>query len=587
MSLQDEFDKETDLASEFDNEADLSAPAVEEDSTLDTLADTARGAAQGATFGFADELAGAAGAAGDVLTGQTTMEKILDAYRQNLEESRQAFKQAEERSPTAFTVGNVGGGILTGLATAGAAPALVGARGAAALANLRNAGTLGRIAEAGAIGAGSGAVAGLGTSEADLTQGEVGEALKDVGTGAAFGGVFGAGLQGGVEGIKGIGSAVKGAANLIGKTETAGNIGKAYQLGKEGTDIVTSKGLETAEEGVRAEARGLAKESKDVLSAAGKKVGEAKKAAASSTQDLSEELEKISEQISRLNISDDPDAINDVAKLQKWLQNLTEGKEGTGGIDPTSVEFKKAMEIKNTLNKFSGSKGGVPKIEDIEAQNELKQIAKSINDKLTTATPELASANKNYATVKQSLETLGLDPANDFVRDAATGQQRLTVAAEQKINSVIKRMARDTDAGENAAVKLNETLRMLEAVDPAKAQALKPRLQKASEVLDLAQKAQRLGLLNRSTYIKSGTVSAANVLGMGVKKLSDATPQQLQQITNTLMQRGGKSMKLVQPLVDAMKKDNVGRNAALFALQQNPEYREMLKEFLGEEEPQE
>lgn len=131
----------------------------------------ARGAAQGATLGFADEIAGGARALYDVATGDPTLTDLPELYRQRRGESREAFRAAEEAEPGAFGAGQAGGALLTALVPGGAAVRGVG-------------GAL-------ATGAALGAAQGLGESEADLTEGEFGEAMGDVGAGGLVGGALG------------------------------------------------------------------------------------------------------------------------------------------------------------------------------------------------------------------------------------------------------------------------------------------------------------------------------------------------------------------------------------------------------------
>ncbi len=121
----------------------------------------ARGLAQGGTLGYADELAGVY----DALVGlQTTPTRPFEeSYRTGREESREAFREAQERAPGSYMTGDVLGSLGTL-----AIPGVGAARSAKALAGL-------------------GGLAGGGRSEADLTEGEVGEFGRDVTTGAALG----------------------------------------------------------------------------------------------------------------------------------------------------------------------------------------------------------------------------------------------------------------------------------------------------------------------------------------------------------------------------------------------------------------
>lgn len=129
-----------------------------------------RGGAQGLSLGFADELAGAVGAARGALSGDER--DLGDVYRQERDESRAAYRAAEAANPGLYRAGEIGGGV------AGAfVPGLGVGKG---------------LAGALRAGAALGGAAGLGGSEADLTRGDVGGALADTAGGAAFGAIGGA-----------------------------------------------------------------------------------------------------------------------------------------------------------------------------------------------------------------------------------------------------------------------------------------------------------------------------------------------------------------------------------------------------------
>lgn len=148
------------------------APAPEKPGKLASLG---RGLLQGATLGFADEIAGGV----EALTSDKT-------YAQARDESRAAFKAAQEANPKMFAAGEIGGGVATALV-----PGLGLAKGAA---------TVGKAA---LTGAKLGAAAGLGGSEADLTQGDLRGAAWDAGVGALLGagaGAAGQKLAGAVKG---------------------------------------------------------------------------------------------------------------------------------------------------------------------------------------------------------------------------------------------------------------------------------------------------------------------------------------------------------------------------------------------------
>lgn len=146
------------------NEANegLSSPYMQKKAPTSALESGLRGAAQGVSMGFADELAGALGGAKDYITGDEA--NITDAYRKNRDVSRQAYEQAASDNPKMYGAGDIVGSIGT-LAIPGM-NAFNGVKGLAAL----------------------GAASGLGRSDANTPQGLV----KDSVVGATIGGVTGA-----------------------------------------------------------------------------------------------------------------------------------------------------------------------------------------------------------------------------------------------------------------------------------------------------------------------------------------------------------------------------------------------------------
>lgn len=142
------------------------APA-EVKARLSTLrpAGTADAVAQGASFGFADEIgAGLMAPVRALKRGQG----LGDAYSSGLEERRAALELAKSRSPVAMGASEIAGGLVSPGAMAGAAKTLGGA-----------------VAKGVGIGAGTGALYGAGTGEG------VDDRLNRAMIGTAFGGATG------------------------------------------------------------------------------------------------------------------------------------------------------------------------------------------------------------------------------------------------------------------------------------------------------------------------------------------------------------------------------------------------------------
>jgi hypothetical protein len=143
------------------------APVHPDVSKFESLA---RGAVQGTTLGFADELTGAGEALLDRAIGKNPEKSLPDLYRQHRDESRANFEAAQKANPLTYGTGELGGGVATALI-----PGL----------NIAKAPTLAaRAARAAALGG----VVGVGNSKADLTEGDVGGTAKDAAVGAAIAG---------------------------------------------------------------------------------------------------------------------------------------------------------------------------------------------------------------------------------------------------------------------------------------------------------------------------------------------------------------------------------------------------------------
>lgn len=118
-------------------------------------------------------------------------------YAERRDFLRDRNKTAAEAHPRAALAGEIAGGLASAAVIPGGAAA-GGAR------------TLGQLAKAGArVGAAYGAASGLGSSEADLTHGEVGRALLDTGLGAAGGAVLGAGAEAAIGALKPVAAAAR------------------------------------------------------------------------------------------------------------------------------------------------------------------------------------------------------------------------------------------------------------------------------------------------------------------------------------------------------------------------------------------
>lgn len=163
---------------------------------ISKLESAGRGAIQGATFGFGDEIYGGVAGAYDALTSDKT---FSDAYAERAESARAANKEAQEANPWSYGIGEVAGGI-----------AIPGGAAAAGLRGATRAGaTLGqRVAQGSRVGAGYGAAYGVGNADPgqDASAGEaLGARAIGGAVGAAAGSVVGAAAVPAIEAASAVG----------------------------------------------------------------------------------------------------------------------------------------------------------------------------------------------------------------------------------------------------------------------------------------------------------------------------------------------------------------------------------------------
>lgn len=153
------------------------------------LESAGRGYAQGTTLGFGDEVSAAIGALFPTETDEAMDRGFLDRYKLQRDDIRKENLEARKANPFTYGAGEVAGGVATSFLPA--AGVTKGVKG------LKTVGQLGtQSAKAAAkVGAAYGGAAGLGLSEADLTEPSlenVGKAALDTAVGAGLGGAAGA-----------------------------------------------------------------------------------------------------------------------------------------------------------------------------------------------------------------------------------------------------------------------------------------------------------------------------------------------------------------------------------------------------------
>lgn len=350
---------------------------------MSQLEAAARGAAQGLTFDFGDEIAGAAQAGVGALQGEEgSLKELYQKYR---DEQRKQMEQAAEEHPVTYYGSDIAAGVLPALLTGGAsAAASVGgslAKGAAK-GSLKTA-----MKEAAKTGAKFGAATGAGMSKSEITEGDIGGLAKDVASGAAFGGISGAGMpilgKAASKAKQKTGDLLEGAVDLIPGVEA---IKLGYKAGKKGIGISQEDMLE---EGLRV-AKELNKKVSEVLSKSGVERKKAMKLAdeAGTRINAGEVIDEV------LNDIIEEGAIGlDIKGKEKLVQSVSLLKEGFyDQLQASKLESKLAGQVAKD-NALHGAE-----VETVSSINknydellpipDAKGTVKGVNAKMSMKTPE-------------------------------------------------------------------------------------------------------------------------------------------------------------------------------------------------------
>ncbi len=325
----------------------------------------ARGAAQGASFGFADEITGALEAAKDVALTDKELGDLVDQYKKRRDESRKEYDMAEKDNSGAYMAGNVAGGVATAFIPG------VGLAG-----NLGKGASLGaKVAQGAKLGAMEGAAFGLGESRADLTEGDVGGVLKDTATGAAVGGALGGALPAVGHGAK----KVLDGAPARKVTKVGANI--ITDMPHQYTDIILDNPK------LNREPVSLMSIQDDIASSANnlqKSIADADKIA----------WETLGSQ--RVFDARDLDAVVDDVLIDNKI--MREGKFGDAAYSHMGQDksaLRKAQEVKNELANL-----------EMHSQKDLKYIIQKIDAETDWDKPELDQANRVLQQVRHRLDDI-------------------------------------------------------------------------------------------------------------------------------------------------------------------------------------
>lgn len=537
------------------------------------LMDVARGAGQGLSMGFADELYGAAKALPSVLDGK---QAFLDKYRQEQKAAEEAYEASKERSPFLTGGAELGGAILSGFATGGLGAGGKAAQGASKLAKIGN------LAKGAAI---AGAVEGAGKSK-----GGEGEVLEDILAGGTFGAVTGATLGAGGEIAKGLRGT---AAKIAEESPFARQVMKSFELGGEGQRVYSEAqqiSRFAKESGKNAdELLGKIKEADQLLgSNVQKSVQEAQQNGV--VIDIGDDIKRsASDLVNYYNINPSFDMDN---KIRGILSKLSD--RSISSMGPEELRSYKAF-VEESIQKLKGST--TP--ESNQIRGNLVQLAQDVDAKLKGAIPNYREAARQFSEFRskfvEPLERRGMPEGfkADRTGSIATRTPGIATGAE-KMFATATTPGAGGEAGQRVLGELTEGLEALQqSKNPVAGIFGKPEdfLKETKGKADVsAIYKQTRGLGNVET---SGSGLFSNILSLGknaaftgANMLGEATPKVLNLDANAMQMLGQKMQQtpafqhLGNALLDGAANKNQSRiNAVVFTLLQKPQGRKLLEDL--------
>jgi hypothetical protein len=573
------------------------------------------GAAQGSTFGFSDEL----GATKDVVVDAFAGNKLGKSWR-DLQQAREAAnKKLAEESPWAYGAGEVIGGVGSSivLPSVGAAKvASTASRFSPAIGKFlagQSEGALARIAgkgiNLGITSAPVGAAYGVGASENDISQPI--ELAKDALSGAGMGAITGAAI-GAVPSL-----ATLGAKKIVSPLEDTHLVAQGlqgYKLGKEGVNLGSAKTQVNLSVTPEQESIPFVRRMLDTREKIGTKMGEAVNNAYKNNVKINIDpiIKKSADEVNQ-SLFDTPALAKFIEpKERKILELIKKGE--IGDLDP-----RKARELKDTLYNLGYEIGGTG-LEGFVAKKQAFKMATAINDQMKIKIPGYAPLSSEFESFNRLIpETILSKEVPSDISDVFLGdlkfRERDLVKATADLLQTSQRPGSGTREGKATFKYLSDNLKELEKINP---QLIKDLGGESAEDLieQIKNKSDKIAGIQLSTGIdpqagvgealkgsafglattgRGIVVSTANQAGRivgGVKSIKEISPVKM---GRNLFKSGGKKLQnlserlkanesaSISILGDALENslanaNEAGKNAVLFKLMQNPEYRNFLRE---------
>lgn len=546
----------------------IAAPVSQGESAL-------RGAAQGATFGFAPAIAGAAEAvptALNAVSGTGSMQDILNAYRKARDASKTKFEAAEKANPKTYLAGSLAGGLAPALLTGGVSAEGALAKGAADLL------PIGAETAAGALtGAGYGALSGAGQA---VSGGEgLEQGAKNIAAGAAGGALLGGAASklgqtlgavpealdafGNKQAIEATGASKGMIKQMLGKDAKAGAF--AAKAGEEAPESIVQKTgallsepndlIQTPVVTPMASAQTILERSGALKNAAGQKMGE-----------ISKQLDTAFNGESSAKFFNPQDAAKEIET------QLLDPIRVNGEVPPVSIPTARAIQnVLDTVNKFGNEP--IP----FEQALKLKGLLTNLVNYGTEGSESNQILNRAGGIVNKQIDAaagnVAADSGTPELADAYSKAKDLYGAAS---------VAEKASSAKVAGGMANKTLSLTDLGVGAAGIAA------AHSPLGLAAVPAKMYLEKYGhATLAAGAKGASDIMSSMSSTLTSAPKEAITSMGQKLIQSGGQlETSLGNVLVKAADRDDIGRNALMFSLMQNSAYRELLRKQMGIPEPQ-
>lgn len=568
------------------------------------------GLAQGSTFNFSDEMGGAKDA---ILGGP---KDLYSRYRTSQQGRQAENKRLSEEYPLPY----MGGELAGGLATAALVPELgterlvsmagkLSPRAAAFLSARAPAGALTKIAGKGVQGAIQGAplgaAYGFGGSENTIEQPV--ELAKDTISSAKTGSLAGLGLSAAAQTGK---AAIKKVGDLASDSKFLTQMGKAFKYGEEGKNLGSNKLQDQLSTLPSEYSQDMVTKIMSVDEDLGKAVGAAITNAQNSGVkiNIDPELQASGQKIFKTIFQDNP-TLADILdpKSAKLLQTISQ--KGMGDLTPVE-----AKAFRDELYSLSDKLTGYNSDQANFAKSQARGLASKLNQTLKEQIPEYQQASAQFEEfrrlVPETIISKGTPSQYEktFIGDLKNPELKLYESSEDMLKHS-QLPGTGVEAQRATMATLGRNMAKLEQNNP---EAVRKLGGNAADVMSgLKNKSDELAMIRQSmgvephgalgkhatgqlfgfgSSVSAKGMSVANKLGIVSKGIKQSAPVKLagsvfgaaddalRGVANRL--KGSPATSTMgQALETALNnKNEVAKNAVLFKLMQEPDFRNMLRE---------